>query len=151
MQQLHFSKQINAPREKVWRTLLDDATYRQWTSVFNPGGSFYKGDWSTGSKMLFIGPDPKTGIEGGMVSRISENREPEYLSIEHVGMLVQGVEDTTSEEVKKWVPAFENYTLNEKDGGTELLIDININEAMAEELINMWPEALEKLKLLAEQ
>ncbi len=55
MQKLHFKIDINAPKEKVWHTMLDDKTYRIWTEAFMPG-SYYKGDWSKGSKMLFIGP-----------------------------------------------------------------------------------------------
>lgn len=150
MQKLHFSISIKAPKEKVWQVMLDDKSYRIWTLVFNPGGSHYKGDWSKGSKMLFIGPDPQTGEEGGMVSRVAENKQFEFLSIEHIGILSKGKEDTTSEEVKKWTPAFENYTFNEKDGGTELLIDIDVDEAWAEDFKKMWPEALQKLKEMVE-
>jgi len=149
MDKLHFSIFIDASREKVWQVMLDDATYRDWTSAFNPG-SYFKGDWSQGSKMLFLGPDPRTGQEGGMVSRVAENRQPEFLSIGHMGLVMNGVEDTSSEEAKKWAPAFENYTFNEKDGGTELLIDLDTNENMSNEFKQMWPKALERLKELVE-
>ena len=44
MEKLHFSISIKAPKEKVWDTMLNDVTYRQWTSVFNPPGSYYEGD-----------------------------------------------------------------------------------------------------------
>ena len=37
MPALHFTVNINAPKEKVWETLWDDATYRQWTAAFHPG------------------------------------------------------------------------------------------------------------------
>jgi uncharacterized protein YndB with AHSA1/START domain len=149
MQKLHFSITINAPKEKVWDTMLDDATYREWTTAFNPG-SYYKGDWSKGSKILFLGPDPKTGKEGGMVSRIAEHKPYEYISIEHLGLVKDGVEDTTSEEAKKWAPAFENYTFKEKEGATEVLVDMDAEEEYADMFSNMWPEALQKLKSLAE-
>jgi hypothetical protein len=107
MQKLNFSIVINAPKEKVWKTMLEDATYRLWTTPFSEG-SYYKGDWSKGSKIIFLGPNPETGKEGGMVSRIAENKLYEYISIEHLGIINDGVEDTTSEEVKKRTPAFEN-------------------------------------------
>lgn len=151
MKKLHYSIQINSPREKVWHAMLDDQTYRQWTRVFNEGGSYFKGDWSKGSKILFIGPDPKTGKEGGMVSRIAENIPNEFISIEHIGILNEGVEDTTSEEAKKWGPAFENYTFKEQDGGTLLEIDVDTQEEYAEMFDAMWPEALAKLKEIAEK
>lgn len=149
MQKLHFSVVINAPREKVWHAMLDDKPYRQWTKAFGEGG-YYKGSWEKGSKILFLGLDPKTGKEAGMVSRIAENKPYEFISIEHLGIVQNGVEDTTSAEAKKWVPAFENYTFKEKEGGTEVLVEMDSEESMAEEFSKMWPEALERLKTLAE-
>lgn len=72
MQKLHYSIVINAPAAKVWTTMLDDKSYRQWTEAFSPG-SYYKGDWNKGSKILFLAPGEKG--ESGMVSRIKENRK----------------------------------------------------------------------------
>lgn len=152
MKKLHFSIQINAPAEKVWHTMLDEDTYKEWTRVFSPGGeaSYIKGSWEKGSKILFVGLDPETGKEGGMVSRIAENRPNEFISIEHVGILNNGVEDTTSEEAKKWTPAFENYTLKEENGVTEVSVDQDMAEEVAAEFEKMWPAALAKLKEIAE-
>jgi len=150
MKKLHYSIQINAPKEKVWHSMLDHASYREWTKAFNTG-SYYKGDWSKGSKILFLGPDPKTGEEGGMVSRIAENRPYEYISIEHIGIIQNGKEDTTSEAAKAWAPAFENYTFVERDGKTQLSVDMDMKEEYIEEFNNMWPEALKKLKEITEQ
>jgi hypothetical protein len=88
---------------------------------------------------------------GGMVSRIAENRLHEYISIEHLGMVNDGQEDTTSEAVKAWAGAHENYTFAEKNGATEILIDIDITEDFKEMFEGMWPKALQKLKELAEK
>lgn len=38
-QKLHFTITINAPKEKVWDTMLQDTTFREWTAPFNPNGS----------------------------------------------------------------------------------------------------------------
>ena len=150
MQKLHFSMLINAPKDKVWHAMLDDQPYREWTNAFNEG-SYYKGSWEKGSKILFLGPDPNTGEEGGMVSRIAENKPYEFISIEHLGIVQNGVEDTTSEAARKWAPAFENYTFNDKDGATEVLVDIDIEDEHVQMFNEMWPEALRKLKELAEK
>ncbi len=151
MQTLHTEIFIQAPRDKVWDVMLGDATYREWTNAFHPG-SYYVGDWSEGSKMLFLGPDAEAGKEGGMVSRIKENRRPEFISIEHIGMVKDGVEDTTGEEVKKWVPAFENYTFTEQDGGTLLAVDMQAEASEYKEMFEqMWPKALQALKEIAEK
>lgn len=150
MKKLHYSIRINAPKKNVWHVMLDDATYRQWTEAFSKGG-YYKGNWNKGSKILFIGPDPNTGKEGGMVSRIAENIPYEFISIEHLGILNDGVEDTTSEFAKKWTPAFENYTFHEQDGVTTITVDMDTVEEQAAEFDRMWPEALKKLKVIAEK
>ena len=150
MQKLHYSILINTPKEKVWHAMLDDKTYREWTTAFSRD-SYYKGDWNEGSKILFIGPDPETGKDSGMVSRIAENKMYEYISIVHLGIIKDGVEDTTSEEAKKWTPSYENYTFRDKDGMTELLVEMESDEEYVEMFDKMWPEALIKLKEIAER
>lgn len=150
MQKIHLTTFIQAPREKVWDVMLSDATYREWTSVFCPG-SYYQGDWKRGSSILFLGPGQNDEGESGMVSRIEENRPYEFISIEHLGIIKDGVTDTESEEVKKWKGVHENYTFNKKDGGTELVIDMDINEEEKEFMEKAWKEALVSLKKIAEK
>ena len=140
---------IDAPRERVWDVMLSPDTYGQWTSAFSPG-SYFRGDWSQGSKIVFLGPNPDGSGEGGMVSRIRENRPHEFLSIEHLGIVKNGVEDTESEEAKKWAPAFENYTFTAKNGGTELTIEMDIEPKERENFEKMWSDALSRLKKIAE-
>ena len=86
MQKIHFSVQIQAARQKVWDTMLQDQTYRKWTKAFNEG-SYYVGSWEEGADIRFLGPDPSGEGEGGMVSRIKERRPPEFVSIEHLGIV----------------------------------------------------------------
>ncbi|MFZ4620579.1 MAG: SRPBCC domain-containing protein [Bacteroidota bacterium] len=150
MQKLHYSIVINAPAAHVWNVMLDDKTYRLWTEAFSPG-SCYKGDWSTGSKILFLGPGENG--DSGMVSRIKENRKHEFISIEHLGMIHNGKEDTSSEEAKAWAGALENYTFTENNGATDLRIDLtgNIAEEFIEMFDGMWPNALKTLKELSEK
>lgn len=150
MVKIHASIVINAPKEKVWHAMLDKETYPEWTKAFNEG-SRYEGSWEKGSKILFLGPDPETGEEGGMVSRIAENKPYEFISIEHLGIISNGVEDTTSEEAKKWTPAHENYTFREVDGGTEVSIDMDVDGEHAEMFEGMWQNALELLREVAER
>lgn len=147
---IHLTTHINAPREKVWDTMLSDATYRAWTSVFMEG-SYYKGSWDEGSKILFLGPSPDGSGEGGMVSRIAKNRLYEFVSIEHEGVVKNGVEDTESDAVKAWAGSYENYTFTDKDGGTELAIDMSLPESEKATMEEMWKKALAKLKELAEK
>ncbi|MBL7936606.1 MAG: hypothetical protein JNM51_12445 [Bacteroidia bacterium] len=149
METIQFTILINTNKQKVWNVMFEDKTYRQWTTAFHEG-SFYKGSWETGSEIHFLGPDEEGNL-AGMYSKIKENRLYDFISIEHLGMIRNGIVDTTSEEVKKWTPAYENYTFTEKGNQTELKIEMQVDsnyKAMFEE---MWPRALKILKDLSEQ
>lgn len=149
MSKLNFSIVIDAPISKVWDTMLEDKTYRIWTEEFSPG-SHYIGNWNQGSKILFLGPS-NDGKIAGMVSRIKENKPHKYISIEHLGEVYDGVEDTTSDRVKVWAGALENYTFINKDGKTELVVDLDINAEFKEMFEGIWPKALQILKSLCEE
>ena len=150
MEKLRQNIFINASRAHVWDVMLADETYREWTSAFHLG-SYYKGDWSEGSKILFLGPGAEGSGEGGMVSRIHTNRLHEFLSVEHLGIIQDGVEDTESPAAKAWAPAFENYTFTDSNGGTELTIEMDIQAEYKENFEKLWADALERLKRIAER
>ncbi len=145
MTNLHFSAQINAPREKVWDVMLNEATYREWTSVFMPG-SYYQGDWSEGSKMLFLGPGKEGEKEGGMAAIVKENRPEEFISLTYGAEIHNGIEVPMKGE------GFENYSLEDKDGGTMVSVDLlNLPDEYAGMFDEAWPKALELLKQIAER
>jgi uncharacterized protein YndB with AHSA1/START domain len=144
MKKLHFSEEIRAPRSRVWQTMLADDTYRAWTAPFCEG-SHYEGSWNEGDRIRFLAPNGS-----GMTAVIAESREPEFLSIKHLGEVVEGVEDTTSERVRAWAPAFENYTLSPANGGTEVKVDLDIAPEYEQYMRDTWPKALAKLKTLCE-
>jgi uncharacterized protein YndB with AHSA1/START domain len=149
MEKLHFAIKIKAPKEKVWNTMLDDKMYREWTATFGPGSHFV-GSWKKGSKILFLAPG-ESGEMQGMVSTIAENKPYEFISIKHLGVMNNGVEDTTSEAVKGWAGALENYTFREARGATEVLVDTDTVDEYAGMFKDMWPKALQRLKELAEK
>lgn len=146
LEKLHFEVLINAPVQKVWDTMLEKETYRQWTAAFDPNSSF-EGSWEKGEKMKFV------SIESGdgMLAEIAENIPNKFLSIRHLGVIKNGVEDTTSEEVKKWTPAFENYTFIANGDSTKLEIDLDSASEYKEMFEDMWPKALAKLKEICEK
>ncbi|MEI9944422.1 MAG: SRPBCC domain-containing protein [Chitinophagaceae bacterium] len=145
MEKLHFSININAPKEKVWQTLWNDATYRKWTSAFGEGSHAKTDNWKEGSKVLFLGSE-----DSGMVSTVAANKPNEFMSFKHLGEIHNGVEDTTSDKVKAWAGSTENYTLKDTNGKTELLIDMDITEEFKDMFTKMWPNALKNVKELAE-
>lgn len=150
MKKFETSIFINAPKKKVWDIMLGKDTYEEWTKPFNATSRF-EGDWSEGSKIIFLGTDENGENEGGMVSKIAKNVPYEYISIEHIGIIEDGVEDTTSEKAKSWAPAFENYTFIEKEGSTKLIIDQDLDEQYTEMFEKMWKKALNKLKEICEK
>ncbi len=148
MQKQHYTIDINAPREKVWEIVTNPQTYAQWVRVFGEG-SHFQGDWSVGSKMLFLAPNSE-GKMDGMIATIAENTPPEFISIKHIGYLMNGVEDTESDRIKAWAPAFENYTFESIDSGTRFTVDIDVEDEYKEMFEEMWPKALAKIKELSE-
>ncbi|MFT3681408.1 MAG: SRPBCC domain-containing protein [Ferruginibacter sp.] len=145
---IKFSILINAGKEKVWNSMLGDTTYRQWTKPFNET-SYFEGNWEKDTEIRFLGTG-KDGKAEGMYSRIKENIPHEFISIEHLGIISNGVVDTTSEEVKKWAPSFENYTFTETDGQTEVIVEMQISAEYKDAFEKMWPNALKELKTICE-
>lgn len=146
MEKLNFAISINAPKEKVWNILWDDASYRKWTSAFTADSYAETDNWKEGSKVLFL-----DGKGNGMVSMVAVNKPNEYMSFKHLGEVKNGVEDTTSDAVQQWSGAMENYTLLETASGTDLKVDMDITEDFKDYFLKTWPLALEKVKTLAEQ
>ena len=124
--------------------MFTDATYRQWTSAFCEG-SYFEGGWNTGDRIRFLSPSGR-----GMLSVIAESRPGEFLSIKHIGMIVKGIEDTTSEQVRAWTPAFENYTLTTSGADTEVKVAMDLPPEHEQYMLDTWPKALAKLKQLCE-
>jgi uncharacterized protein YndB with AHSA1/START domain len=146
---LRFHIDIRAPRKKVWEVMLGKKTYEQWTAAFHEG-STYQGSWDLGATIRFVAEDD--GKVGGMLGRIAENVPHEKISIEYLGVITNGEDDTTSPEVQPWIGAHEIYRFSEKDGVTSLDIELEgVAPEMAGMFEGMWPKALEKLKEVVER
>ncbi len=141
---LHFAVSIRAPRSKVWSAMLAPETFKQWTAPFMPG-SYYEGSWEKGGKIRFLTPQGE-----GMTAVIAESRPPELVSIEHVGLVKNFVDDTESAEAKAMAPLYENYSLFESNGVTELHIDVDSFPAYDDMFRETWPKALAELKRICE-
>ena len=143
---MKFSTSINAPKEKVWKTLWEDASYRNWTSAFAEGSCAQTDNWKEGSKVLFL-----DGKGNGMVSRVDANKPNEFMSFKHLGAVKDGVEDIGSEKVSEWAGAVESYRLSGSNGKTELTVEMDITDEYRDYFEKAWPKALEKVKALAEK
>lgn len=145
MEKNEFKILIDAPPEKVWNVLWNDASYPQWTSAFAEG-SKVETDWKEGSKVLFL-----DGKGQGMISIIAKKKPNEFMSFKHIGTVNNGVEDLDSPQTKEWAGALENYTLKNTGGKTELVVDMDMTEEYKDYFIKTWPMALDKVKELAEK
>jgi uncharacterized protein YndB with AHSA1/START domain len=148
LKKLHFQISVDAPAEKVYHTMLDDKSYREWTATFCPG-SFFEGSWEKGAKILFVGLD-KEGKRGGMVSRIKENIPNTFVSIEHLGVLEGDKEITSGPAVDGWAGALENYSFREEEGKTVVSVEMDANQDFEAYFSETWPKALHRLKELCE-
>lgn len=152
MKKIKFTVSIKAPAKKVYDLMLginNKSTYEQWTALFNPT-STYEGNWSKGSKMLFLGTDEK-GDKGGMVSEIADNIPNRFVSIRHYGLLKANVEITDGPEVEQWANGYENYTFEENNETTKVTVDLDITEDFVDYMNQTYPKALEKLKEICEK
>jgi hypothetical protein len=66
------------------------------------------------------------GKGSGMFSMINKNIPNEYMSIKHLGVIKNGVEEINTSS--DWYGALENYTLQTVDGKTQVTVDMDITE-----------------------
>jgi len=145
MIKVNFSAAIHAPKQRVWYVLWEKSFYEQWTRLFAEGSTVKTDGWKEGSMVQFLGPN-----ENGMVSMVVANKPNEYMSFRHLGIVKDGVEDTTSDEATGWAGAMENYTLKEENGITVLTVEMETTEEYKDYFNNKWPKALAKVKELSE-
>jgi len=151
MANVNYTIDIEAPKQKVWQVMLELDTYKEWTGAFHPG-STYEGSWDKGSKIKFVSEDDRK--LSGIFSQIAENIPYEYVSIEHLGEIVDGKEDMTSESAKQWSGSHENYRFTEKDGITTVDVELtgdNIGDEIRKMFDGMWLRSLQKLKEICER
>lgn len=116
-----------------------------WSSVFS-AGSRAETDWKEGSKVLFL-----NAANDGMAGKIAASIPGMFLSIRHMAEVRNGVEVLDSPVTKEWAGAVENYTLNETNEQTELTVETDITEEYKDYFARTWPQALARIKMLAEK
>jgi hypothetical protein len=145
VKRLQFSTTVAVSPAQVIELMIGSESYRQWTSVFAEG-SYFEGSWEKGQKIKFL------SLSGdGMVAEIAEHTPNAFISIRHLGFIAKGVEDTESEAVRAWAPAYENYTFVPTTDGTRVVVDQDVAEEWESHLAEAWPKALAKLKALCER
>lgn len=144
---LRFSETIHASAAHLWNVLWHADTYPQWTLPFCEGSHAITDNFKEGTKVHFLG---NTGE--GMVSIVEQNLPNAYMGFRHIGMIKDGVEDTTSDMVKEWAGAKETYTLTPQ-GNDRTLLEVTMDsvEAHSSYFTGTWPKAMEAIKAIAEK
>ena len=149
METLRFEIEIEATREKVWKVLWDDETYRQWTLPFCEGiseGSYAESDWNEGSKIYFMSSNGD-----GMNSVIERKITNEYMAFKHIGELKNFVEMPINDATVQWSGAMETYRLTQNNTVTELEVSVDCVEKYVDYFQKIFPKCLGIVKDLSEK
>jgi len=145
MKKLESKIDIPASKQKVWDTMLNPDTYKEWVNAAWPG-SYYEGTWKQGENIKFISPG-----HGGTLATLVECRPYEFVFAKHIAVIkADGTEDRDSDQAKSWIGTTEAYTFTESNGKTELKTEMNTDPEW-EKMLDGWPKALAKLKEICER
>lgn len=143
MNELKFQVEINAAKEKVWSTLWQDETFRQWADIIDPG-TYMVGELKEGNEVQFISSENGYGVTS-LVEELTPNH---FLLLRHS---VDTQDNGGRERKKEWTGGKESYALYERDGTTTLAALFDVPPELEEYFKRNYPKALERVKVLAEK
>lgn len=139
--QLEFSIVIKASKEKVWDTLWNDKTFRQWANIIDEG-TYIKGDLKEGAQIEFI-----SGNGYGVTSLVEKLVPKEFLLLKHNS---DTQEEGKRERENQWTGGMESYLLDEINNVTTLTAKFDTPTELVDYFKTAYPKAFEKVKTLAE-
>lgn len=142
MKEMQFVVEINATKERVWDTLWQDETLRQWAGIIDPG-TYMVGDLKEGNEVQYI-----SGNGYGVTSLVEKLTPGEFLLLRHHA---DTQHNGKQEREKEWTGGEERYSLAEKDGTTTLTVAFGVPPELQEYFRVNFPKALERVKVLAER
>ncbi|PKM88765.1 MAG: hypothetical protein CVU85_03605 [Firmicutes bacterium HGW-Firmicutes-10] len=142
MKEIQFSIEINASKEKVWATLWDDDSFRDWANIIDEG-TYMKGIMEEGNEIQFI-----SSVNGYGVTDLIERLIPnEFVLFRHSADTSESGKQIRTNE---WTGGSESYSLIEENGITTLLVKTDVPSEQEETFNIRFPRALERVKALAE-
>ena len=143
MKTFRFSVEISASKEKVWRTLWEDNTFREWAGIIDEG-TYIKGTLKEGNEVQFI-----SSVNGYGVTSLVEKFVPDEQAVfrHHADTQESGDKKRDNE----WTGATESYSLIEKDGITTLTLETDLPPEQEETFNTHLPKALERIRILSEK
>lgn len=141
MRRMQFLVEINAPKEKVWSTLWQDKTFREWAGIIDPG-THMVGDLKENYEVQFISANGY-----GVTSLVQKLTPDEFLQLRH---LSDTQDEGKKERAQEWTGGTESYSLSEQNDTTTLTAAFGVPEDMEEYFKVNYPKALQRVKMLAE-
>lgn len=142
MNELQFSIEINAAKEKVWNTLWNDDTFRDWANFIDEG-TYMDGEMTEGKDVRFI-----SSVNGyGVTSRIAKLIPFDTVSFRH---MVDTKERGTQVREDEWTGGTESYFLADTGGVTVLTVKMDVPLEMEGIFNDRFPMALNRIKALSE-
>lgn len=143
MQQQHFSINIEASREKVWKILWDDKTLRDWANIIDEG-TYMVGELKEGNEVQFISSVSGYGVTS-LVEKLIQNELVVFRQ------MADTKDNGENEREKEWTGGIERYSLANNDNSTMLTVDIDVPSEQEETFKDVMPKALQRIKILAEK
>jgi hypothetical protein len=142
MKEIQFLIEIDASKEKVWATLWEDVTFRDWANNIDEG-TYIKGEMEEGNKVEFI-----SSVSGYGVTDLIEKLIPnEFVLFRHSADTMDSGKQSRE---KEWTGGAESYSLTHKNGVTTLIVKTDIPKDQEETMRSRFPIALKRVKVLAE-
>ncbi len=146
MKNIHCERTFPVDPTLLWELVVDPDHYQTWIEAF-AAGSYFVGDWTTGSPLRFV-IENENGTSSGMLTEIAESRYPEFISIRSLGLIIDDVADYDSPEARKWTPHYENYHfLHQADGSSIFAVDQELPDDETAEFQANWEKAFDLMAL----
>lgn len=134
--------EISAPRETVWGVLWGKDSFPLWAGVIDDG-TYLLGDIKEGNEVQFI-----SAINGyGVTSLVARLDPGAYVLFRHQG---DTKESGSKLREREWTGGSESYTLEQRSGGTILILVSEVPEELEEMFRIKIPQSLEVVKTLAQ-
>lgn len=136
MKTLEFKTDINAAPEKVWETLWNENSYKEWNS-----GNTYSGTWAEGEEMKFLDAQ-----NNGMYSVVEKNIPQQQMTIKHLGWIMNG-----ELAPQGWEESRISYHVAPAEKGSQLTVKVNALEEFVDFYNGYVPKIFAKITELAEK
>lgn len=143
MNQMQFQIPIHAPKEKVWATMWDDTTFRQWAGIIDTG-TYMVGELTEGAEIQFISAENGYGVTS-LVESVTPN---EYLLLKHKA----DTQNTGAQNrADQWTGGEEKYTLVQSADSTTLTAIFDVPTELEGYFNDTYPKAFACIKELSER